>query len=179
MHASSNRTVGAFGAGSLGKSDAHTVTMGDLGVVAAPGTVVTYALGSCIAVCVHDAGNRIAGMIHYVLPESAVDKKRSRTQPAMFADTGLPALMSELTAKGANRKGLVAKVVGGAAVPGAPQIFNVGKRSVLAAKKLLWQLNLRIVASEVGGSISRTVRIDAVTGLVRITTPGMDARELR
>jgi chemotaxis protein CheD len=50
-----------------------TVGMADLKVTDDPnGVLVTYALGSCMAVLVHDVVQRTAGMIHYMLPLSSI-----------------------------------------------------------------------------------------------------------
>ena len=38
-------------------------------VVKAPQVLVSYALGSCVGVCLYDAKNRIAGMAHVMLPD--------------------------------------------------------------------------------------------------------------
>ena len=49
--------------------------------------LISYALGSCVGVCMYDRDKKIAGMAHIVLPgqESAV----SRENPSKFADEGV------------------------------------------------------------------------------------------
>jgi chemotaxis protein CheD len=39
--------------------------------------LVTYALGSCIAVAMHDPVTKASGLLHYMLPESAIDAKKA------------------------------------------------------------------------------------------------------
>ncbi len=51
---------------------------------------MTYALGSCIAVAMHDPVAKVAGLLHYMLPESAIDAAKAQQNPFMFADTGIP-----------------------------------------------------------------------------------------
>ncbi len=49
-----------------------TVDIADMQVSNEPDAVlVTYALGSCIAVMVHDPVRKASGMIHYMLPQPA------------------------------------------------------------------------------------------------------------
>ena len=54
--------------------------------------LVTYALGSCIAVAIHDPVAGVGGMLHYMLPESAISPAKAGENPYMFADTGIPLL---------------------------------------------------------------------------------------
>ncbi len=56
----------------------------------AESVLVTYALGSCIAVAMHDPVTKVSGLLHYMLPESAIDSKKAEQNPFMFADTGIP-----------------------------------------------------------------------------------------
>lgn len=58
-----------------------------------PGTVlVTYSLGSCIAVAIYDPLVRVGGMLHFMLPDSELDPEKAQNNPFMFADTGIPSL---------------------------------------------------------------------------------------
>ena len=52
--------------------------------------IVTHALGSCIAVCVWDPVVRVAGLLHFLLPEAKLNMDRARKQPATFACTLVP-----------------------------------------------------------------------------------------
>ncbi len=78
--------------------------------------LVTYALGSCIAVSVWDPLRRIAGMLHFMLPESSLDAHKAETNPCMFADTGIESLFKVAAEKGADRRRLVVRLAGGAQV---------------------------------------------------------------
>ena len=66
--------------------------------------LVTHALGSCIAVGIHDPVAAVAGLLHIMLPESSLDRAKASVQPFMFADTGIPALFRAAYAKGADKK---------------------------------------------------------------------------
>lgn len=128
--------------------------------------IVTYALGSCIAVMVHDPKRKIGGMIHYMLPNAKDGQVPEGKSPAMFADLGVPMLFNAMYALGAKRDRLVIKVAGGANINDENGTFKIGKRNYSLLRKLLWKNNLMITAEDVGGSVSRTVRLDVSTGEV-------------
>jgi len=127
-------------------------------------TLVTHALGSCVAVAVHDKTAGVAGLLHIMLPESTLNREKARTQPFMFADTGISQLFDMVQAKGADKKRLTVRLIGGAQVMDPNGVFNIGKRNHLACRKALWAAGVMVQAEEVGGNISRTVRLDVRTG---------------
>ncbi len=136
-------------------------------------TLVTYALGSCIALSLYDPVARVAGMLHAMLPQSSIDPAKAEAQPAVFVDTGVPLLFRESYKLGAQKERLVVKVAGGACTHGDPEkdIFQIGKRNVLMLRKLLWTNNVPLQASDVAGTESRTVFLELETGRIRIRTP--------
>ncbi len=67
--------------------------------------LVTYALGSCIAVVIHDPVSRVGGLLHYMLPESTLDQAKAQERPYMFADTGIPLLFHRPTSWGPSSRG--------------------------------------------------------------------------
>lgn len=146
------------------------VGMGDLKVNDDPGAVlVTYALGSCIAVCLHDPVRRVAGLIHYMLPLAKASPDKAKTQPAMFGDTGMVLLFGEMFALGCRKADLVVKLVGGGTFHDDKGVFNIGPRNYTVAKKQLWKNGIMIVAEDVGGRKSRTVRLSVGDGRVLIS----------
>lgn len=91
------------------------VGIADCQISADPESVlVTYALGSCIAVAIYDPAARVAGMLHFMLPESGIDPGKARERPFMFADTGVPLLFRRAYELGADKKRMVVRVAGGA-----------------------------------------------------------------
>ena len=152
-----------------------TLGVGDLGAAKDPGIVVrTHALGSCVAVLLLDPKTRSVGMVHIALPESKINNVKAQEKPGYFADTGVPALIKEMGRIGCkgNGKGMIVKLVGGAKIMDPNNTFNIGKRNVLAIKKILWSLKMGVVAEDVGGSISRTVTLGVDTGRVVISSSG-------
>lgn len=139
--------------------------------------LVTYSLGSCIGVTVWDPQAHVGGMIHYMLPESSIAPDKAKVKPAMFADTGIPALFKAVYDLGAVKRRLVVKVAGGASLLDDKGTFNIGKRNYVALRKLFWQNGILVAAEAVGQSISRTLRLNVATGRVSIRT-GMKEVEL-
>jgi chemotaxis protein CheD len=141
--------------------------------------LATYALGSCIAIAIHDPVAGIGGLLHFMLPESVIDRAKADTNPYMFADTGIPLLFRKSFECGANRKRLVVQMAGGAHIMDEQGVFNIGKRNYLAAKRLLWKNGIMIQGEAVGGSVSRTVRLDVGSGKLWLREAGCDERELQ
>lgn len=76
--------------------------------------LVTYALGSCVGVMIHDPVTNVGGLLHFMLPESGIDREKGQRSPFKFADTGIPLLFQSAYAKGAEKSRLVVAVAGGA-----------------------------------------------------------------
>jgi chemotaxis protein CheD len=149
----------------------YTVDIADMQVCAAPdGVLVTYALGSCIAVMVHDPVRRAGGMIHYMLPQGATSPEKARTRPYMFADTGIPLLFHAMYDLGCDKRNLVVKVAGGAALLSSTDVFEIGKRNHLILRKMLWKAGVPIKAEDVGGTSFRTAHLFNDSGRVTIKT---------
>jgi chemotaxis protein CheD len=146
-----------------------TVGIGDLQVSADPTSVlVTYGLGSCIAVLVFDPVRHVAGMVHYMLPLSAITPEKARARPAMFGDTGVPLLFRKMTELASKKTDWIVKVVGGANVQDDNRTFEIGKRNYVVLRKLLWSAGLAIRAESVGGGLARTARLSVADGRVTV-----------
>jgi len=154
------------------------VGIGELAVgTEANDLIVTHALGSCIAVCVWDPVAQVGGLLHFLLPESKINLARAQTQPATYADTGVPLLLQEAFTRGALSSRTLVHLIGGAGIAGGGGTFNVGKRNLLAARNLLWRHKLLIKGEEVGGTVARTVHMDVGPGRIRITSGSELLRE--
>lgn len=146
-----------------------TVDIADLKVSNEPDSVlVTYALGSCIAVSVWDPGRKVGGMIHYMLPTSSTSPEKAAARPAMFADTGIPLLFQTMYSYGCQKRDLVVKVTGGSSVLDQNGVFEIGKRNHLILRKMLWKAGVTVTAEDVGGNLSRTARLFVDSGRVTI-----------
>lgn len=141
-------------------------------------SLVTYSLGSCIAVVIYDPTVQVGGLLHYMLPESNLDIEKAKRIPAMFADSGIPMLFKQSYQFGAKKGNMVVKVVGGAQILDENGVFNIGKRNYLALRKLFFKNNVMIAAEHVGGNVNRTVRLEMATGQVFLKVSGVGEFEL-
>ena len=140
--------------------------------------LVTYALGSCVGVAIYDPVAKVGGLLHYMLPESGLDRDKARDNPHMFADTGIPLLFRRSYELGAEKRRLVVCVAGGAQVMDDAGVFNIGKRNALALRKILWKAGVLIHSESLGGSVSRTVRMEMATGRVWLRSEGLQETEM-
>lgn len=155
------------------------VGISDLKVSSNPAdSMVTYALGSCIAVAVYDPAAKVGGLLHYMLPDSTLDAAKAKETPAMFADTGIPLLFKSCYKLGADKKRMVVKVAGGASILDESNFFRIGQKNIMAMRKLFWSNNVLIDAEDTGENFNRTVRIDLGTGKFYIKRAGGQMEEL-
>jgi chemotaxis protein CheD len=150
-----------------------TVGMADCQVSGNADTqLITHALGSCIGVAIHDPRAKVAGLLHFMLPDSKLNQDRGKEKPYMFADTGIPCLFHEAYAHGADKRHLIVRLVGGAQVLDPNGVFNIGKRNHIACRRILWAAGVLIHGEEVGGNISRTVRLEVASGRLLWSSAG-------
>jgi chemotaxis protein CheD len=133
--------------------------------------LVTFALGSCVAVILYDPCCLAGGMIHYMLPLSSTNPEKAKLKPAMFADTGVPLLFHAMYDLGCKKDDLVVKVAGGGQAFDDHGIFEIGKRNLTVLRRMLWKTNVLVSAEDVGGQKSRTVRLDIRTGHCVVKSP--------
>ena len=160
-------------------ADLIRVGMADYKVGRAPSTLISYGLGSCIGISLYDPQTKIGGLLHIMLPDST--QARASDNPAKFADTGIPLLLGDVLQLGASRSRLVAKLAGGAqmfAFANATDVMRVGSRNAESVKKLLRELNIRVIAEDTGGNYGRTVQIDLETGIYKVKTIDKGEKEI-
>jgi chemotaxis protein CheD len=153
--------------------------MADYKVGSAPSTIISYGLGSCIGIALYDPQTKVGGLLHIMLPDST--QPRPTDNPAKFADTGLPLMLKDVLALGAVKTRLVAKIAGGAqmfAFQNATDIMRVGSRNAEAAKKILKDQGIKIIAEDTGGTYGRTVSIDLNTGVYKVKTIDKGEKEI-
>lgn len=140
--------------------------------------LVTYALGSCVAVSIYDDQAGVGGLLHFMLAESSLDREKARLKPAMFADTGIPTLFKNCYSLGAEKRRMTVKVVGGASILDRENMFRIGHKNVAAVRKIFWKNKVFIDAEDTGGDFNRTVRLDIATGLTSVSNAGGYSRAL-
>lgn len=148
------------------------VGVGDLGVSNnAAMTLSTYALGSCVGVVAYDPLAKAGGILHLMLPDSSVSPAKATTQPAMFADTGLPLLLRSLVGLRSEPARLRLFLAGGASVLCTQDMFKIGERNLRATDEFLRRNALAVHFRATGGTINRTVHLNVGTGEVTLKTP--------
>ncbi len=141
-----------------------------------PARLITYGLGSCVAIILHCRNVGVASMAHVMLPMSFTGDKVST--PGKFADTAIVAMLKEMDSRGIGPGSLEAKLTGGAdmfagKIKGMSR--RIGARNVLATRKTLGNYGVKILAQETGGNSGRTAEFHTEDGslIVRTLREGM------
>lgn len=145
------------------------VGISDLNVGRAPDVLVTFALGSCVGICLYDRVTKVAGLSHIMLPSSNTSK--DIRQAYRFADTAIVILVQKMVAAGADRRRITAKIAGGARMFAAVSdnsLANIGQRNVAAVRSTLMKLGIPIIADDTGKDYGRTVYFFAEDGKMQV-----------
>lgn len=132
-------------------------------------SLVSYALGSCVGVCLYDRSTKKAGMVHIILPGGSYSVERSN--PYKFADEGVRRLIRDMEQSGASRRALIAKIAGGAKMfetRGAQ--WEIGSTNVEAVRKILAKEHIPVIAEDTGRNYGRTIQFYADDGKLEIRT---------
>ena len=142
-----------------------TVGISDMAISKTPQDIlITYSLGSCLGLTVYDPENKIGGLIHCLLPLAQTDQEKSKKNPMMFVETGVPLLLQKMLALGAKKNNLIIKAAGCGKALNSGEQFNIGQRNFTVLRKILWKNNLLIKSKDVGGSKARTMTLEIETG---------------
>lgn len=127
------------------------------------GMLITYALGSCIGICLYDPVIKLGGLLHIMLP---INMETGRKNPLKYADTGLAEMIQKMEAKGAKRTRMVAKIAGGAKMfeVNGGSLGNIGQRNIEAVHMQLKKHGIRLLKEDVGGKVARTLLFDVSNG---------------
>ena len=150
-------------------SELITVNISDARITSCPRTLVTYALGSCIGICLYDTLTKTGGLAHIMLPH--FPDSASKEQINRYADTCIPNIVKEMEIAGCARGRILAKIAGGAKmfqVADDSAFGNIGQRNIEAVKETLSNLQIRIVAQDVGLNYGRTLYFYTETGEMTI-----------
>jgi len=140
--------------------------------------LVTYSLGSCIGVVIYDPVVKVGGVLHYMLPESSLDRRKAQNNPYMFGDTGIPLLFKSSYKLGAKKNRLKVFVVGGSQILDQKGLFNIGKRNHTLLRKMFWKNNIMIDFEDVGGTVNRTLKLKIKNGKTLLKVSGVGTREI-
>ncbi len=155
------------------------VGMADYKVGQNPASLISYGLGSCVGIALFDPIAKVGGLAHIMLPDST--QARATDNPAKFADTALPLMLSDIIKLGGAKSRIVAKIAGGAQMftfTNATDIMRVGERNAEAVRLILKKLDIRLLAEDTGGNYGRTVELKLDTGIFRVKTIDKGEKEL-
>jgi len=161
------------------KGRAIKVGMADLNIAEAPDTLITLGLGSCVGVVLYDSISKVGGLAHIMLPDSTQIKNNSNL--AKFADTAIIVLIKKMIQIGAVQSRIVAKLAGGAQMfdfKQTPEIMRIGYRNTVAARKILEDLSIPIIACDVGENYGRTIELHTNTGVLSVKTINYGIKEI-
>lgn len=142
----------------------HHVRIAHFAVSRGSGRLMAVGLGSCVAITLYDAAQRVGGLAHVLLPDPSV--ARDASNPARFASEAVPLLLDAMRAQG-GRPPFIARLAGGAALFGTllgSSAGQMGDRNVRAARAALDRAGVRLAAEETGGDAGRSVTLDVATG---------------
>ncbi len=140
------------------------IGIADMKMAQHTGMLVTYALGSCIGICLYDQKVKLGALIHIMLP---LNMETGRTNTMKYADTGIRNTIKMMEAKGASRTRITAKIAGGAKmfeIPGG-SFGNIGQRNIESVHMILKMEGIKLLREEVGGTIARTLLFDVSNGM--------------
>ena len=135
---------------------------------------LTTILGSCVAVTLYSPRRRAGMLCHVVLPKS----RDNNDNPAKYADTAIPHMLSALRCEGVGPRDLTAKIVGGACMFGDNQLARIGDCNVQAVVQALEDVGIGIAARDAGGTCGRRISFDLATGVITVASVGRPARTI-
>ena len=148
------------------------VGIADMKMARNEGMLITYALGSCVGICLYDPLIRLAALVHVMLP---INMETNRKTPLKYADTGIRETLRQMEGRGAARPRIVAKIAGGARmfeVTGGGSLGNIGMRNVESTHMVLRREGIRLLREDVGGTTARTLLFDVESGQACVSSYG-------
>ncbi len=149
------------------------VGIADMKTCNPPDKITTIGLGSCVGVAIYDKNSRKSALLHVMLPDST--KIRQNQNKLKFADTGIDATVEALLKSGASKLSLRAKLAGGATIfnfTSNAELGGIGGQNTAAVKKKLAEHGIKIVSSDCGGTMGRTITFNPETFELVVVTAG-------
>lgn len=139
------------------------IGIADMKMAKKDGMLITYALGSCIGICLYDPQVKLGAMVHIMLP---LNMEAGRKNTMKYADTGINETLKQMEAQGAVRRRIVAKIAGGAKMfEVSGSLGNIGQRNIDSVHMVLKREGIPLLKEDVGGSTARTLLFDVANGL--------------
>ncbi len=126
-------------------------------------TCITTVLGSCISVCLFDKKLKFGGVNHYLLPEWPGEERESANR---YGNMAIKELVDGMLVKGSFIHNLQAKVFGGVTGKNFATAYRIGDKNIELALKMLAELEIPVLAKNVGGTRGRKIHFINNTGEV-------------
>lgn len=135
-------------------------------------SIITFSLGACIGLVIHDDNAKAGGILHYMLPNSSIDRGKVVSHPYMFADSGIPEFFRQARDVGIDLKRMTIFAAGGAGILNQDDLYHIGRQNEAALNKILEKINLKIHHQMIGGNVNRTIRLEIDSGDIFVSSPG-------
>ena len=154
------------------------VGIGDMKFTRGDGTIITYALGSCIGITFYDPVIRLGALLHVLLPVRVSETDKNVFK---YADPGIQETIRKLTAFGMVKSRTVVKIAGGAKMfelSGKADFGDIGNRNAKTVEQILTAQGFRISGRDTGGNSARTMVLNVANGDVFIRGVGRMEKRL-
>jgi len=138
---------------------------GENAVTGEAGTVISTVLGSCIAVCLHDAEARLGGMNHFLLGEPQQDHQLSDIDLQRYGVHAMELLINATMKAGGQRSRLRANLYGGANIIAG--LGGIGTANAAFARRFLETEGIAIGQADTGGTLARKLEFRPYDGKIR------------
>lgn len=142
-----------------------TIVQGEYHVAWEPEVVITTLLGSCIGVCLHDAGARVGGMNHFLLGEPGTDRALPAEEMQRYGIHAMELLINGMMQRGAQRSRLRAHLYGGANIIAG--LGHIGSSNVAFVRNFMRMEGIAVGRCDLGGVHARKVEFMPYEGRVR------------
>ena len=144
------------------------IKMGSLAITDRKDSILKTFVGSCVAICLYDTKQKMAGMAHVMLPKN---KTHTPTKnPGKYADEAIEHMLKKI--QNSEKNQIKAKMAGGAQIftnENGSSEFDIGQRNITEIYNLLQNNNIELVAKDCGGTSGRNVTFDISTEIMTVT----------
>jgi chemotaxis protein CheD len=144
----------------------YTLNIGEVATHQGQAQYNCFGLGSCIGLFLHDRLTGLTGAAHILLPEG---ERGPDSYGWYSANDAIAELVRRFRQQGSSLTALSAKLAGGANTLGAE---GTGAKNIESVVDQLRSLRIFIAGSDVGGTQSRTVCYETVTGQLIVKKAG-------
>ena len=151
------------------------VAVGGLEVASERGVrIVTFGLGSCVAVTAYDPVQRVGGMLHYMLAAPPANTSDADRRPCLYGASGILLLFQRLLEHGALLDRLIVCAAGGAEVLQDGNLFAIGARNGQVLDEVLLAVGRPAAARDLGGHHARNLMLELDSGRVTCRSRGKE-----